>query len=307
MRTFSNASLPVPPWGLAVTSMLSVQLGSALSVGLFSSVGPTGTAWLRMTMGAIIFLILARPPLNSIRRQDVPALLILGIMTGIFTISFLNAIDRIPLGTAVSIEFLGPLTVAAARSHTRSALIWPAVALSGVILLTEPWQGDLNIPGIMFALLSAVGWGSYIVLTQHIGDRFDGIDSLSITVTIAAVTSAFFGIPQAAGHITFAVLAAALGLAILLPVLPFACEMLALRRMNPTAFGTLMALEPAFGTLLGLIVLKQQPSVIQVAGILMVVLAGGAAQRDGLRRSRGVEETGSASSSGDYDVARAVD
>ena len=159
--------------------MLSVQLGSALSVHLISAVGPAGTAWLRLSMGALIFLALARPPLRSIRRPDVPALLGLGVTTGLMTIAFLAAIERIPLGTAVAIEFLGPLTVAAVRSHNTRALTWPALALLGVVLLTEPWHGDINAAGIGFAALAAIGWAAYILLTQRIGDRFTGIGGLT--------------------------------------------------------------------------------------------------------------------------------
>jgi inner membrane transporter RhtA len=263
--------------------MLSVQLGSALSVGLIDTVGPAGTAWLRLSMGAIIFLILARPPLRSIRRADVPALVGLGVATGVMTISFLAAIERIPLGTAVAIEFLGPLIVAAARSRTLRSLAWPALALLGVVLLTEPLQGAVDLVGIGFAALAGAGWGAYILLTQHAGDRFTGIQSLSITIPIAAVTAAIVGIPQAVGHLNLEILAVATGLALLLPVLPFALEMLALRRMTATAFGTLMAIEPALGLLLGLLVLSQIPSIVQIIGILLVVLAGAAAQRDGHR------------------------
>jgi inner membrane transporter RhtA len=199
------------------------------------------------------------------------------------TCLFLAAIDRIPLGTAVAIEFLGPLSVAALRSHNRRALLWPAMALVGVLLLTEPWHGAVNLAGIGFAAGAAVGWGSYILLTQHIGDRFSGLDGLSLTTPIAALTAAVFGIPQAVGHITVGLVLAAVGLAVLMPVLPFALEMTALRHMKPAAFGTLMALEPAIGVVLGLLVLKQHPSPLQIAGIALVVLAGAAAQRNGLR------------------------
>src|SRR5829696_3041639 len=237
-------SVAVPPWALATAAMFSVQLGSALSVELISAVGPAGTAWLRLTMGALIFVAIARPPLRSIRRTDAPGLLALGVATGLLTVAFLAAIERIPLGTAVAIEFLGPLTVAAVRTQARRALIWPALALLGVILLTEPWQGAVDLLGIGFASLAALGWGVYILLTQRIGDRFTGIGALSLTIPVAAATAAIVGIPQAAGHLTLGALAAAAGLAILLPVLPFALEMLALRRMTSAAFGTLMALEP---------------------------------------------------------------
>jgi len=282
----------VPPWGLAVGAMLSVQLGSALSVGLIATVGPAGTAWLRLSIGALVFLALARPPLRSVRRRDVPTLLGLGVTTGLVTIGFLAAIERIPLGTAVAIEFLGPLTVAAVRSHSPRALAWPALALLGVVLLTEPWYGAIDPVGVGFAAAAAVGWATYILLTQKIGDRFTGITGLSLTVPVAALTAAVVGIPQASGHITPGVLFAAAGLAILLPVLPFALEMLALRHMTHSAFGTLMALEPAIGLLLGLIVLHQQPSAIQLVGIVLVVIAGAAAQRAGRRHPPASEPTG---------------
>jgi inner membrane transporter RhtA len=275
-----------PPWALAVAAMLSVQLGSALSIDVIETVGPAGTAWLRLSVGALLFLAIARPPLRSVRRGDVPGLLGLGVTTGLVTIAFLSAIERIPLGTAVAIEFLGPLTVAALRSRNPRALIWPALALVGVIMLTEPWQGEIDALGVGFAALAALGWAAYILLTQRIADRFSGIGALSLTVPVAAVTAAVIGIPQAAGHITPGVVAAAAGLAILLPVLPYALEMLALRHMTSTAFGTLMALEPAIGVCLGLFVLHQTPSTIHIVGIVLVVLAGAAAQRGGRRYGR---------------------
>ena len=282
----------VPPWGLAVSAMLSVQLGSALSVHLISTVGPAGTAWLRLSAGALIFLALARPPLRSIRRHDVPAIVGLGVTTGLQTIVFLAAIDRIPLGTAVAVEFLGPLTIAAVRSHSRRALIWPAMALAGVVVLTQPWHGGIDPAGLGFAALAAAGWATYLLLTQRLGDRFAGTGALSLTIPIAAVTAAVFGIPQAVGHLTLGILPVAAGLALLLPVLPYAFELLALRQMTPAAFGTLMALEPAIGVVLGLLVLHQTPSITQLAGILLVVLAGAAAQRGGRRHPPATEHTG---------------
>src|ERR1700749_3017488 len=145
-----TSAAKVPPWALAVASMTSVQLGSALSVHLISSVGPAGTAWLRLTMGAAIFLVLARPPLRTLRRHDVATLAGLGVTTGLQTIAFLAAIERIPLGTAVAIEFLGPLTVAAVRSHSLGALIWPALARprqpgrAGLRRALGGWLGHLH-------------------------------------------------------------------------------------------------------------------------------------------------------------------
>jgi len=278
-----NLTDRVPAWTLAVAAMFSVQIGAALSVSLFDDVGAGGTAWLRLTAGAVIFLLINRPTLRGMGWPDLRAALAQGVATGLITVSFLTAIERIPLGTAVAIEFLGPLTVAVIRSHRRSLLVWPALALVGVLLLTEPWQGTVDPVGIALAAVAACGWGTYIVLTQHIGDRFAGLQGLSITIPVAAVTAAFIGLPQAAGNITWPIVATAFGLALLLPVIPFSLEMLALRRLTTAAFGTLMSLEPAFGLLMGVLVLSQIPHVGQVVGVALVVIAGIGAERSGHR------------------------
>ncbi|UOQ87846.1 EamA family transporter [Agromyces endophyticus] len=281
--TDRRATDRVPPWTMAVAAMLMIQATNALSVPLIEQLGAAGTSWLRLAFGAIFFILIARPPLRRIRRVDVLPLVGLGIATGVMMVSFLSAVERIPLGTAVAIEFLGPLTVAAIRSRSRRMLVWPVLALAGVVLLTEPWHGDIDLVGVGFAALAGTGWGVYILLTQKVGDRFSGVSGLSITIPIAAIVTAFVGVPQVSGHFEWWVLLVAAGLALLSPVIPFGLEMLALRRMTHTAFGTLMALEPAFGVVLGLLVLHQVPSIAQVAGIVLVVLAGAGAQRGGIR------------------------
>lgn len=274
----------LPPWVLTVTAMFVVQLGSALSMPVMREIGAGGTAWLRLTFGAIVFILIGRPNLKSISRSDLPYLVGLGVSTGLLTFSFLSAMELIPLGTAVAIEFLGPLTVAAIRSHNKQALIWPALALLGVLLLTQPWLGEINIEGVAYALLAAVCWGLYIVLTQEIGDRYSGMRGLALTIPIAALTAGIFGIPQAIGNLSLNILLAGFGLAILLPIIPYALELMALRRMTSNAFGTLMALEPAIGVILGILILQQIPNSLQVIGILLVVYAGASAQRGGLRK-----------------------
>lgn len=275
----------VPPWMLAVAAMFSVQLASALAVPMVEEIGAPGTAWLRLSLGGLVFLALQRPRLRSLRRADVPAVIALGIATAVMTMAFLEALARIPLGTAVAIEFLGPLTVAAARSPHRRALAWPALALLGVVLMTEPWRGEIDLAGVAFAAVAGAGWGAYILLTQHVGDRLTGLGSLSITVPIAAVAAAVVGVPQAAGDLTPELLLEAAVLALLMPVLPFALELLALRRMTHTAFGTLMALEPAIGLGWGVVLLSQVPSAGQLVGITLVVVAGAASQRGGRREA----------------------
>ncbi len=278
------ASARVPAWSMAITAMLMIQVSNALSVGLIDAIGPAGTAWLRMCFGAVFLIVIARPSLRSIRRADVPKLIALGVVTGFMTASFLGAVERIPLGTAVAIEFLGPLTVAALAGKHRRALIWPALALIGVVLLTEPWEGRIDLVGVGFALTAALCWALYNVLTQHVGDRFSGISGLALTIPIASLAIAPFGIPQAiGGELTWWIVAAAAGIALITPVISFGLEMLALRRMTHHAFGTLLSIEPAFGVLTGIVVLSQTPSPMQILGIALVVIAGASAQRGGAR------------------------
>lgn len=282
-RTAPRLLGQVPAWSLAVVAMLSIQTGSALSISLFPAVGPAGTAWLRLSLGAVILLLLVRPKLSLIRRDNVLGLLGLGAATGVMTSAFLSALERIPLGTTVAIEFLGPLTVAALSGKNVRAAIWPVVALVGVVLLTRPWTGSVDLVGVAFAALAAVCWGLYIVFTQQVGDRFRGIQGLALATPVAAVTASFVGVPQAWGNLSWEVLAWGVVLAVLTPVFPFALEMLALKRMNTRAFGTLMAVEPGVATGIGLLLLFQIPSVLDAMGILLVVLAGIATQRDASR------------------------
>lgn len=271
--------LPVPAWTLALAAMFSVQLGTAMSLPMIKEVGPAGTAWLRLTAGAIIFILIARPRLSSIRKKDLPFIIALGVNTGLVTIGFLAAVQRIPLGTAVAIEFLGPLTVATFKSRTRKAMIWPIIAFIGVLMMTRPWLGEVNLLGIVFAAAAAFGWGTYIVLTARIGDAYDGLTGLALTIPIAAITSAAFGAVAVIPHFDLALVGQAFFLAMLLPVLPFALELISLRHMSESAFGTLMSVEPAFGTLLGLIILHQQASPLQLIGMSLVVVAGIGSQR----------------------------
>ena len=240
-----------PAWSLAVVAMISVQLGAAISVGLFEDIGVAGTAWLRITIGAIGFVLIARPRYWKWTWRELRAPVLLGVVSAGMTLAFLAAIDLLPLGTVVAIEFLGPLTVAAIHSRSRRALAWPLLALVGVVLLTEPWQGSPSLPGIGFAVLAGIGWGLYIVITQHVGDRFAGVDGLAISLPVAAIITAVVGLPQAWGNLTLQVLLVGLAAAVLLPLIPWTLELYALRRLTKAAFGTLMALEPAIALAIG--------------------------------------------------------
>jgi len=273
----------VPAWFLALLSIVAVQVAAALSTGLFDAVGPAGTVWLRLTAGALIFVALRRPAIRGRTARELGYAIALGATTGIMTVLFLSSVARLPLGTAVAIEFLGPLTVAVIGTRSLARLAWPVLALVGVLLLTEPWSGAVDRLGILYAAGAAVFWGSYILLTQRVGDRFEGLEGLSITIPVAALVSAFAGVPQAAGHVTLEIVLAAIGLALLQPVIVFALELLALRRLTTSAFGTLMALEPGVGTAIGIVILAQLPTIQQVLGTGLVVIAGMGAARGGHR------------------------
>jgi inner membrane transporter RhtA len=271
--------MKVPAPGLAVMSMLSVQTGAALSTRQFEALTPAGSAWLRLSISAVILLLITRPRLHRIGWPALRGILLLGTATAVMTLAYIEAVARIPLGTTAAIEFLGPLGVAALRSHRRAALAWPALAMIGVIGLTEPWHGRLNLTGVAFAVAAGAGWAGYILLTQRVGAQLSGLQGLAMSLGTATIVAAPLAAWPASRGLTPVLAAQGLGLAVLVPLLPFSLELLALRRMRVAAFGTLMALEPGIAVLIGLLVLGQLPAAWQVAGVVLVVIAGIGAQR----------------------------
>ena len=269
--------------GLALTSMLCVQLGLAASVGMLDDLGPAGVAWLRLTWAGIIFVLVVRPRWGSMSRRGLEASVLLGVATAGVTIFFMAAVVRLPLGTASALEFLGPLGVAVAHSTGLRKLIWPALAAVGVLLMTEPWHGTVDLIGIGFALGAALCWAAYILLTQRVGDEVSGIQGLAVSMPVAALVATLVAAPSAASSLTWPLVAWGLGLAILLPAIPFTLELLALRRLTTAAFGTLMSLEPAIALLVGLVFLHQVPALAPLVGIAFVVVAGIVAERTGAR------------------------
>lgn len=267
---------------MALVAMLCVQLGVAASVGLFDDVGADGTACLRLAFAGLIVLAVVRPRPRAFSRRSLRAAVALGVVTAAMTMFFMAAVDRIPLATAVALEFLGPLGVAVLRGRD-STKVWPVIAAAGVLLLTEPWHGALDPAGVAFALAAAAAWALYIVLTQRVGDEVAGLQGLAISMPTAGLVATAIVGPSLLGDLTPEILLAGVGLAILLPVVPFTLELLALRRLTATAFGTLMSLEPAIALVIGLIVLGQTPGPAAVAGIAFVVVAGIGAERTGAR------------------------
>lgn len=267
---------------LAVASMLLVQLGLAGSVDMFSRVGPEGAVWLRLSWAGVIFLVLVRPRRSAFTRRAFLACVALGVVTAGLTLLFTEAIARLPLGTASALEFLGPLGVAVIRARGRGKM-WAVLAGLGVVLLTEPWHGGVDLPGLGFAVAAAACWAGYILLTQRVGDQVDGVQALAVSMPVAGLVATAVAGPGVLARMDWRLLLVGLGLAILLPVVPFSLELLALRRLTAAAFGTLMCLEPAIALVIGLLLLHQVPGAAPLAGVAFVVAAGIGAERTGAR------------------------
>ncbi|GIF44481.1 EamA family transporter [Actinoplanes xinjiangensis] len=287
----------------AVASMTCVQLGLAVSVDLAGQIGALGVAWLRLAWAGLILVVLAHPAVTAAirsaagrltRRATAPAgragsrisrsgligAVALGVVTAGVTLLFMLAVARLPLGTASALEFLGPLGVAVFRGRR---LLWPLLAGAGVLLLTSPWHGDVDLLGVAYALGAAVCWAAYILLTQHVGDEVSGIRGLAISMPVAGLVATLVAAPSAIGMLTPQIVVTGLFLAVLLPVVPFVLEFLALRRLTTAAFGTLMSLEPAIAVVVGFGLLHQAPGWAALAGIALVVTAGVGAERAGAR------------------------
>jgi inner membrane transporter RhtA len=268
---------------MAVGSMTCVQLGLALSVHLFGQVGPLGAAWLRLAWAGLVLAAWVRPRPWRFPRRVLLAAVMLGVVTAGVTMLFMAAVARLPLGTASALEFLGPLAVAVARSRGGRMLLWPALAAAGVLLLTRPWQGGGDLAGIACALGAAGCWACYILLTQAVGDELSGVQGLAVSLPVAGLAATLVAGPAVIPVLTPRLILAGLGLALLLPVVPFSLEMYALRRLSTAAFGTLMSLEPAIALIAGLLLLHQRPGAWSLAGVAFVVAAGIGAERTGAR------------------------
>jgi inner membrane transporter RhtA len=262
----------------AVSSMLCIQLGLAVSVGLLDRTGPAGLAWLRLAWSAVILLALVRPRLPDLTRTN----LLLGVVTAGLLLTFMGAVARLPMGMATALEFLGPLGLAVAHGQGRARLVWPVLAGLGVLLLTEPWAGVPDPIGVALALAAAVFWATYILLTQRAGDEASGVRPLAVSFPVAALVGTGVVLlvsPASLVALDAQMLATGAGLAVLVTLLPFSLELLALRRVPTTVFGVLMAVEPALACVVGALLLGQGLGAGAAAGVLLVVAAGIGAER----------------------------
>jgi inner membrane transporter RhtA len=276
----------VPAWTLAVSAMLVWHVGSAISVTLIPAVGSAGIAWIRLSIGALILLAVYRPNPRGMDRSQLGTAVALGATTGAMTLTFLAAAQRLPFGTAVALGFMGPLALGVLGSRTVRDLVWTAFAILGVLALTEPWTGSVDPVGVGMGIANSVCWALYIVLSARVGGKFSGVKGLSVMLPVAAVVAGIAGVPEAAGRITWEVLATAAVAAVLVVVVSFSLDMLALRRIATSTFGTIAALQPATGALIGFLALGQAPTALGLVGTVLVVIAGiGVTRADAARHA----------------------
>jgi inner membrane transporter RhtA len=255
-----------------------VQLGAAVATDPIDDVGPLGAALLRNLLAAPMLLLVFPPRERQAIRRSLPLVALLGLSLAAMNSAIYAAIDRIDLGIAVTIEFLGPLGVAVAAARGPRALAWVGLAAAGVVLLAGPGGEAPDAAGIAFAAVAGAGWAAYIVVGQRVGTAFGGASGLTVAVAIAAALLLVPGIATGGSDLTASeTIMAALAVAVLSTAIPYSAEIEALRWIPAGTFGVLMSLEPAVAALVGLIALGQGLAAAEVAGIACVVIASAGA------------------------------
>jgi inner membrane transporter RhtA len=263
---------------LVLGGIASVQWGAAAATTLFDEVGPGGTVFLRVAISAVLLVVLWRPVWGVLRGAAARDIVAFGLVLAAMNWSFYQALERIPLGIAVTIEFVGPLGVAFLHSRRRLDLLWAGCAAAGLLLLAPFGGGSIDALGALFAFIAGACWGAYILLSARVGRAVSGGSGLAIAMTVAAVVLIPAGIADGGsdllvGH-TILIGAA---VAVLSSAIPYSLELEALRRIPENTFGVLMSLEPAVAALVGFIALNQDLHASEIAAIALVLIASAGA------------------------------
>jgi inner membrane transporter RhtA len=272
--------------GLVLGGALSVQFGAAFAATLFPRAGVAGVLSMRLALAALPLVAMARPRLRGHDRRAWAAVVGFGGVLAGMNASFYAAIDRIPLGAAVTLEFLGPLMLSVLTARRARSWLWAGLALAGVALLGKGGLQGLDAAGAGFALAAGVCWAAYILLSADVGRRFPGLDGLALAMAVATVLTLPAGVAAAGGALLDpAVLATGAVVAVLSSLAPYTLELLALRRLAASAFAVLTSLGPAIAALAGFVVLGQALSATDAVAVLLVVAAGTGAVRAGRPRA----------------------
>ncbi len=284
----------VPAPALVALSALSSQSGGAIATTLFAKVGPAGAVTLRLVFATVALLLAVRPGRADLRRlgdrQNLLTMVTFGLALAGMNFSFYEAIDRVPLGVAVTLEFSGPLALSIASSRRWADALWALLAGAGVVLLAGGSLlgtfHHLDVAGVGLALLAGGFWAAYILANKETGRRFPGTSGLAGAMAVAAVVILPFGIASAGGRLLHpAVIGVGISVAVLSSALPYSCEMAALRRVTPRTFGILVSISPAVAALAGFAIVGQHLSVLELVALVLVVAANAGNAWSGGRRA----------------------
>jgi inner membrane transporter RhtA len=271
----------VPPTLLVLAAIASVQFGAALAKTLFDDLGPGGTVFIRVLFGAIVVALIWRPRLAGHDRREIGLAVVFGLVLAAMNLCFYASLDRIPLGIAVTFEFVGPLGVAVFASRRALDLLWVALAAAGILLLSDlGGDGGLDRLGVALALTAGALWAAYILLSARVGRAFPGGSGLALAMVVATVPLAPVGIAAAGSDLLVPwILLVGAAVGVLSSAIPYTLELEALRRLPVGVFGVLMSLEPAMGAAAGFVVLGEGLVAREVVAILLVVAASAGAAR----------------------------
>jgi inner membrane transporter RhtA len=265
---------------LTLASIVSVQCGSALATGLFDSVGPAGAVFLRASFGALALVLFTRGAPLRTREWPHRDVWLLSVSVAAVNLFFYAALDRLPLGITVTLEFVGPLGVAVLGSRRPRDVLWVLLAAAGIVLLSDGTAGGIDGLGVVLALTAGFFWGAYIVLSARVGAHAPGPGGATMAAVISAALVAPLGIAQGGTDLLAAsTLAAGAAVGVLSTAIPYAAEMEALRRLPRAVFGVLMSLEPAVAAAIGFLALSQDLSSRELIAIALVVIASAGALR----------------------------
>jgi inner membrane transporter RhtA len=265
----------VPPVALVLAGATSIQFGAALAATLFDDVGPAAASLLRIGLAAAILWALLRPVPRRHPAADLRLAAAFGMSLGVMNLAFYEALDRIPLGVAVTIEFVGPEGVAVALSRRPLDVVWVLLAVAGILLLADPFgAGGVDPVGLVFVSIAAIAWAVYILIAARAAQRFDGLTGLALASAVAAFVPLAPGVASAGADLLAPeMLALGALVALLSSVIPYSLETTALRRIPPRVFGVLMSLEPAVAALAGFLVLDQRLGARDLVAIALVIAA----------------------------------
>ncbi|HET7030212.1 MAG TPA: EamA family transporter [Candidatus Limnocylindrales bacterium] len=273
---WARAAAAVPPPGLLLVSIISIQLGAAVAINLFARIGPVATVFLRLAFAAVLLLVLRRRQIRASARGHALPLVLFGCVIGAMNLCFYGSIARIPLGIAVAIEFVGPLGVAAFTSRRLREFLWIGLAVAGLALLTPSIGTDLDPVGVALALAAGAGWATFVLASPRVGRR---VGDASLALAMPAACLFVLPVELAAGgleRLDPGLLAGAFAVAVLSTALPLSLEFEALRRMTARAYGVTITLEPVVATLIGAALLRQAvaPAALLAIGCVTAAAIG---------------------------------